>query len=57
MDKPIDQGTGIILSTVVKGKGKENPSDFHSLHSRLRIIQDDKNSITARITIETRCRL
>jgi hypothetical protein len=56
VDKPIDQGTGIILSMVAKGKEKENPSDFHSLHSRLRIIQDNKNGITARITMETRCR-
>jgi hypothetical protein len=56
LDKPIDQGTGIIFSMVAKGKEKENLSDFHSLHSRLRIIQDNKNGITVRITMETRCR-
>ena len=27
-------------------------SNFHSLHSRQRIVQDNKNSITARITME-----
>ena len=52
MDKPADQSAGKVLSTVVKRKEKENTSDFHAFHPRLRIIKDDKNSVVAWMTTE-----
>lgn len=53
MDKPINQSAGIILSTVAEGEEKEDTSNFHSRHSRLRIVQDDESGIAARVTMET----
>jgi hypothetical protein len=53
MDKPVDQSTGKVLSTVVKRKEKENMSNFHAFHPRLRIIKNDKNSVMAWKTMET----
>jgi hypothetical protein len=53
MDKPVEQCTGKFPSMVVKGKEKENASNFHAFHPRLRVIKNNENSIMAWITTET----
>ena len=53
MDKPVNQSAGKVLSTVVKRKEKENTSNFHALHPRLRIIESDKNGVVVWKTTKT----
>jgi hypothetical protein len=53
MYKPIYQRTGKVLSTVRKGKEKKNLTNLHAWHAWLGFIEDHKNCIMARVTLET----
>jgi hypothetical protein len=55
VNKPVDECTGKLLVLILKRKEKLDTPDFHALHSRLRIVSDNKHSVTAGMAKEAGC--